>query len=91
MKKSFKNLVKKNLGYKKCLKEKAINFMSNGKSMIIVLIVELIKRSRIKMNQYFPKSFRSFERNINVEFDLSNYAAKSDINISHMLILRVFH
>ena len=43
------------------------------------------------MNQYFPKSFRSFERNINVEVDLSNCATKSDINIFHMLILRVFH
>ena len=37
------------------------------------------------MGQYFPKSFRSFERNINVKVDLSNYATKSDIkNISHV-------
>ena len=37
------------------------------------------------MNQYFPKPFRSFGRNINVKVDLSNYAAKTDIkNISHV-------
>ena len=37
------------------------------------------------MSQYFPKPFRSFERNINVKVDLSNYATKEDIkNISHV-------
>ena len=28
------------------------------------------------MSEYFPKSFRSFGRNINVKVDLSNYATK---------------
>ena len=37
------------------------------------------------MNQYFPKPYKSFEGNINVKVDLSNYATKSDIkNISHV-------
>ena len=37
------------------------------------------------MSKFFPKSFRSFRRNINVKLDLSNYATKSDIkNISHV-------
>ena len=37
------------------------------------------------MSDYFPKSFRSFGRNINVKVDLSNYATKTDIkNISHV-------
>ena len=37
------------------------------------------------MSQYFPKSFRSFGRNINVKFDLSNYATKTEIkNIPHV-------
>ena len=37
------------------------------------------------MSQYFPKSFRSFGRNINVRVDLSNCATKADIkNISHV-------
>ena len=37
------------------------------------------------MSKFFPKSFRSFRRNINFKFDLSNYATKADvINISHV-------
>ena len=37
------------------------------------------------MSKYFPKSFRSFGRNINAKVDLSNYATKTDIkNISHV-------
>ena len=36
------------------------------------------------MSKYFPKSFGSFGRNINVKVDLSNNATKADIkNISH--------
>ena len=31
------------------------------------------------MNQYFPKSFRSFGGNINVKVSLSNYAIKTDL------------
>ena len=30
------------------------------------------------MSQYFPKPFRSFGGNINVNVDLSNYAIKTD-------------
>ena len=37
------------------------------------------------MSEYFPKSFRSFGRNINVKVDLSNDATKTNIkNISHV-------
>ena len=37
------------------------------------------------MSEYFPKSCRSFGRNINVKVDLLNYATKTDIkNISHV-------
>ena len=37
------------------------------------------------MNQYFPKSFRSFARNINVKVDLSNYAKKLILkNVTHV-------
>ena len=37
------------------------------------------------MSQYSPKPFRSFEGNINVEVDLSNYATKSDLkNVTHV-------
>ena len=44
IKKNCKKLVEKNLGYKKYLKEKVINCMSNRKDMIIALIVGLIKK-----------------------------------------------
>ena len=37
------------------------------------------------MSQYFPKSFRSFGKNINVKIDLSNYATKADRkNVAHV-------
>ena len=37
------------------------------------------------MSQYFPKPYKSFEGNVSVKVDLSNYATKSDIkNISHV-------
>ena len=37
------------------------------------------------MSQQFPKSFRSFGGNINVKFDLSNYAMKTDLkNATHV-------
>ena len=37
------------------------------------------------MSEYFPKSFRSFGRNINVKVYLSNYAAKTDIKtVTHV-------
>ena len=37
------------------------------------------------MSQYFPKPFKSFEGNINVKVDLSNYATETDFkNITHI-------
>ena len=59
--------------------------MSNGKDMIIHLIVGLIKKPCIKVSQYFLKPFRSFGENINVKVDLSNYATKADLkNVTHV-------
>ena len=74
-----KNFPKAN--QKKFKIEKIINYMSNGKDVIIHLIVGLIKRPCIKTSQYFPKPFRSFGGNINVKVDLSNYATKTDLRI----------
>ena len=54
MKKNCKKLVKKNLEYKKYLKEKRINCMPNREGMIIVLIVRLIKKT---LNEIFSKKF----------------------------------
>ena len=62
-----------------------INGMSNRKDIIIHFIVGLIKKPFVKLNQYFPQSFRSFGGNINVKVDLSNYTTQADIkNISHV-------
>ena len=70
-----------------------INYMSNGKVMIVHLIVGVIKKDltkwvwfyRIKMSQYFPRSYKPFAGDINVKVDLSNYATKTDLkNISHV-------
>ena len=37
------------------------------------------------MSQYFPKPFISFEGNINVKVDLSNYSTKIDLkNLTHV-------
>ena len=53
--------------------------------MTILLIVGLIKKTLYKMSQYFPKSYESFGRDINVKIDLSNYATITDIkNVSHV-------
>ena len=53
--------------------------------MIILLIVGLIKKTLYKMSQYFPKPYEPFGGDINVTFDLSNYATKDDIkNITHV-------
>ena len=44
MKKNCKRLIKNNLGLKRWLKEKEINYILNGKVTIVYLIVGLIKK-----------------------------------------------
>ena len=70
-----------------------INYLSNGKVMIIHLIAGLIKKVQFdsigcnckKMSQYFPKPFEPFGKDINVKGDLSNYVTKTDVkNIAHV-------
>ena len=53
--------------------------MSNGKDVIILLIVGLIKKILYKMSPYFPKPYRSFGGNVKVELDLSSYATKAEL------------
>ena len=53
--------------------------MSNGKGMIIYLIVGLIKETLYIMSQYFPKPYEPFGWDINVKVDLSSYATKTDL------------
>ena len=47
MKKNCKRLIKYNLGLKRGLKEKVKNYKSNGKVVIIRLIVGLIKKDLV--------------------------------------------
>ena len=60
--------------------------MLNGKAMIILLIVGLVKKTLHKMSQYFPKSYNSFGRDINVKNNLSNYATQLDLKMQQELI-----
>ena len=53
--------------------------MTNGKAMIILLVVKLIKKTLYKMSQYFPKPYRTFGGNVKVELDLSSYATKTEL------------
>ena len=58
--------------------------MSNGKNMIVPLIVGLI-RNTLYTSQYFPKPFKSFGGHINVKIVLSNYATKTGLkNVTHV-------
>ena len=75
--------------------------MSNGKGMIIVLTVGLIKKTsyvfrntsckqHIKMSQYFPKPFNShFGDRVKVKIDLRIMQQKVMLKIFHTLILQV--
>ena len=53
--------------------------MSNGKAMMIHLIVRLIQNTLHKMSQYFSKPHKPFGGDINVKVNLSNYATKTDL------------
>ena len=50
--------------------------MLNGKAMIIILTVGLIKKDAVYMSEYFPEPKPSGGR-VKVELALSNYAKKS--------------
>ena len=62
--------------------------MSNGKDMIIHLIVRLIKKTLYtneSILSYFPKPLRSVRRNFNLKVYLSHYATKTDLkNVTHV-------
>ena len=47
--------------------------MSNGKDIIVLSIIGLIKKMFYKMSQYFPP-YRSSGGSVKVELDLSSYA-----------------
>ena len=55
--------------------------MSNGKVMIIILLVGEIKCTLHKMSQYFPKPYIHFGRNVEVQLNLysQNYTTNTDL------------
>ena len=56
-----------------------MSYILNGKAMINLLIVGLIKETLYKMSRYFPKPDKNFGGNIDFKVDLSNYATKEDL------------
>ena len=59
MKKNCKRLIKKNLAERKYLKEKVTSCMLNGKGMINLLIVGLIKKTLYKNDPIFSYTIKS--------------------------------
>ena len=59
MKKNCKILIKKSFEWRTYLKEKVISCMLNGKSMIILLIVGLIKKTLYKIESIFSCTIKS--------------------------------
>ena len=57
--------------------------MSNGKAMIIPLIVGLVKKALYRISQYFPRPCEPFGGDINVKVDSSSYAIKTDFKKSN--------
>ena len=74
--KNCKKQVKKNLDQKDYLREKIINYMSNGKVMIIHLIVGLIKKIQIHKMSYFPDRYNYSKSKLKVGLNLSNCARR---------------
>ena len=61
-KKELKRQIKKSLKQKKSLKEKEINYMSNGKFMIIHLIAGLINKTLSENESILSQTKQSFRR-----------------------------
>ena len=55
-----------------------VNYMLNGKVMIITLTVGLVKMIKLSKMGDFLKPFNN-KNKIEVKLDLSNYATKSDL------------
>ena len=62
----------------KQLEETVINYMSNGKATIILLIVGFIEKISLYKMSYFPEPYTCSKNKIKCELDLPNYATKSD-------------
>ena len=59
--------------------------MWNGRDMTVLLIVRLIKRTLYENESILYQLYKSFDGNINVKVELSNYATKTDLkNVTHL-------
>ena len=59
--------------------------MWNGRDMTVLLIVRLIKRTLYENELILYQLYKSFDGNINVKVELSNYATKTDLkNVTHL-------
>ena len=59
--------------------------MWNGRDMTVLLIVRLIKRTLYENQSILYQLYKSFDGNINVKVELSNYATKTDLkNVTHL-------
>ena len=79
-----KKQIKKDLELKRQSGEKVLNYMLNGKVMIIRLIVGSTKKT-VQMSEYFPEP-KLLGANVKVELHLSNYATKIDLKMRKGLI-----
>ena len=53
--------------------------------MTVLLIVRLIKRTLYENESILYQLYKSFDGNINVKVELSNYATKTDLkNVTHL-------
>ena len=79
-KKELQKQIKQSLELKKYPREIMINYISNGKAIIILFIARLIRKMLLyKVSKYFPNLYESFGKNVKVRLELSNYAAKADL------------
>ena len=72
-------IVKQSLELKKKQRQRVTNYMSNGKVMIVLFIVGLIKNMPLYKMSYYPEPDSHGRNKMKVELDLSNYGTKADL------------
>ena len=76
--KELQKINQKVSGIEKLIKRKVINYMLNGKVMIILLKFWINKKIQLYKMSYFPEPHTN-KKKVEVELDLSNYATESDL------------
>ena len=67
---------------KKTSREKALSYMPNEKTIIVLLIVGLMKKAWLYKIKYFPEPHTHGKNVTEFLLDLSNYATKSNLKRS---------